>query len=83
MYIMRNHHLHTTLIIDGDTITNRFSSREMRFKRKFLIHQNTMSVWKKFKERYRHADLSRFTQTDLYGDNDDAIYFNSKESQLI
>ena len=49
----------------------------MRFKSKLLFHQNTLSVWKKFKERYPHADLSRFTQKDWLGDTD-AVYFKTK-----
>ena len=55
----------------------------MRFKSKLLSFQNTMSVWKKFQARYPNGDLSRFLQTDLYEESDDAIYFNSKKGQLI
>ena len=39
-----------------------------------------MSVWKKFKERYPHADLSRFAQKDWFGDTD-AVYFKSKDGK--
>ena len=38
-----------------------------------------MSVWKKFQERYPHADLSKFFLTDW----DDAVYFKSKNDGLI
>ena len=32
-----------------------------------------------FQELYPNADLSRFTQTDWYGDSSDAVYFKSKD----
>ena len=51
----------------------------MRFKSKLISFQNTMSVWKRFQERYPKADLSRFTQKDWYGDSGDAVYFKSKD----
>ena len=54
----------------------------MRFKSKLLTFQNTMSVWKRFQERYPNADLSRFTQTDWFGDSD-AVYFKSKDGTQI
>ena len=41
-----------------------------------------MSVWKKFKERYPHADLSKLTQTDWFGDTD-AVYFKSKDGKQM
>ena len=53
-------------------------SWEMRFKSKLLSFQ-TMSVWKRFQERYPNADLSRFTQTDWFGDSGDYVYFKSKD----
>ena len=88
--------LHTTQIINGVqtsvagmllstcTLNSHFLTREMRFKSKLLIHQNTMSrrqsFWKKFQERYPKADLSRFTQKDWFGDND-TVYFKSKDGK--
>ena len=38
-----------------------------------------MSAWKKFQERYPHADLSKFSHTDW----EDAVYFKSKNDALI
>ena len=61
-------------------MTNHFSSREMRFKSKILSFQ-TMSAWKTFKERYPHADLSRFTQKD-YGDETNNIYFKDDDVRI-
>ena len=41
-----------------------------------------MSVWKRFKERFPNADLSRFTQTDWFGDTN-AVYFKSNDGKQI
>ena len=64
----------------GTFSTTHFSSQEMRFKSKLLSFQ-TMSAWKTFQDRYPYADLSRFTQTDWFGDSGNNVYFKSKDGE--
>ena len=42
----------------------------------------TMSAWKMFKNQYPHAELSRFTQKDWYGDDTNNIYFKDGEEKI-
>ena len=43
-----------------------------------------MSAWKIFQDRYPNADLSRSTQKDWFGDDNNNVYFKSKDgSEMI
>ena len=52
----------------------------MRFKSKLLSFQ-AISAWMRFQDRYPNADLSRFTQTDWFGDSGNNVYFKSKDGE--